>query len=105
MCHRGNDAKGIVLLNHDNRNDSKSLKNVGFGHCRLSIIDISEDGKQPMETADGNYIITYNGELYNYLELRQQLQQAGYVFKSNTDTEVVLYAYRQWGGNCLKYFK
>lgn len=74
---------------------------VGLGHRRLSIIDLSERGRQPLSTPDGRYVITYNGEVYNYLELRNDLQQHGYVFRTDTDTEVVLALYATMGAKAL----
>ena len=70
---------------------------LGFGHRRLAIIDLTDKGRQPMESYDGRYIITYNGEIYNYKELRKELETIGYVFKSNSDTEVLLTAFCEWG--------
>ncbi len=105
MAHRGRDAAGIMLDGIGKPSaPGLALKNVGFGHCRLSIIDITSGGNQPMTADDGHYAITYNGEVYNYLELRSELRDQGYVFKSNTDTEVILYAYIHWGRNCLQKF-
>ena len=75
-----------------------------FGHQRLSIIDLSALGHEPMADETGNYWITYNGEVYNYLELKKELQKLGIEFKSNTDSEVVLKAYIQWGEDCLHKF-
>ena len=74
---------------------------VGLGHRRLSIIDLSAAGTQPMSTADGDLWITFNGEIYNFLELRRELEQQGHRFRSATDTEVILAAYRQHGVECL----
>lgn len=76
----------------------------GLAHRRLGIIDLSPSGHQPMATPDLRCVITYNGEIYNYLELRQELEQAGYCFFSATDTEVVLAAYAHWGIDCLHHF-
>ncbi|MCA9740262.1 asparagine synthase (glutamine-hydrolyzing), partial [candidate division KSB1 bacterium] len=73
----------------------------GLGHRRLSIIDLSPAGHQPMSNVRGNLWITYNGEIYNYQEIRAQLEAAGCRFRSNSDTEVVLKAYEQWGETCL----
>ncbi len=89
--HRGPDGIGVYENEH-----------ITFGHNRLAIIDLSAQGAQPMKSADGSLIITYNGELYNYRELRREL--AGYPFKSETDTEVILAAYTKWGIGCLKRF-
>jgi len=73
------------------------IPTVALGHRRLSIIDLSVAGRQPMATADGRYRIVYNGEVYNFAELREQLVQAGCRFRSRTDSEVVLYGYAVWG--------
>ncbi len=75
-----------------------------LGHRRLSIIDLSESGHQPMCTADGRYWIVYNGEIYNYRELIPELQRTGVQFSSQSDTEVLLYAYQQWGPAALHHF-
>ncbi len=90
MKHRGPDDDGTFVRG-----------NIGLGHVRLSIIDLSDAGHQPMISKDGRYVIVYNGEIYNYIELRKQL--AGkYQFHTDTDTEVLLNAYREWGDDCLK---
>jgi|688.fasta_scaffold10729_6 asparagine synthase (glutamine-hydrolysing) len=86
--HRGPDNKNYFL------ND-----NVALGHTRLSILDLSSEANQPMQSQNGNFIIVYNGELYNYRELRHELLQRGYIFNTNTDTEVVLNGYDAWGDN------
>jgi len=91
--HRGPDSEGFYA-------DSF----IGLGHRRLSILDLSRFGHQPMGTEDKQFIITYNGEIYNFQELRIELESLGYKFRSKTDTEVVLYAYVQWGAECLKRF-
>jgi asparagine synthase (glutamine-hydrolysing) len=91
--HRGPDDEGFYL-------DGP----VALGHRRLSIIDLSPLGRQPMSFADGNYVITYNGEIYNYVELRSELQQLGIQFRTRTDTEVILAAYSVWGRECLERF-
>src|SRR5262245_34484373 len=74
---------------------------VGLGFRRLSILDLSPSGHQPMMSQDGRYVLVYNGEIYNYVELRQELAQLGYTFRSSGDTEVLLCAYAAWGKNCL----
>jgi asparagine synthase (glutamine-hydrolysing) len=76
---------------------------LAFGHRRLSVIDLSEAGHQPMTYLD-RYTITYNGEVYNYVELREELEALGYVFQSHTDTEVILAAYSAWGAACVERF-
>ncbi len=78
--------------------------NLAFGHRRLAIIDLSPAGHQPMCNEDGTIWIIYNGEIYNYLELRKELKGKGYRFITNTDTEVILYSYQEWGHKCLNRF-
>jgi asparagine synthase (glutamine-hydrolysing) len=92
ISHRGPDSSGYF-----------AYKNIAFGHQRLSIIDLSDDGKQPM-SYQNNYVITYNGEIYNYLELRETLVEHGYTFTSQSDTEVMLAAYDYWGKDCINHF-
>lgn len=87
--HRGPDGEGYFRYS-----------NIGLGHKRLSIIDI-DNGQQPMYSFDNNFVIVYNGEIYNYLELRQQLIIKGYRFKTHTDTEVLLNLYIEYGEGCL----
>ena len=91
--HRGPDDWGVALLEGDT---------VGLGHNRLSIIDLSKAGHQPMSNAGGGLTIVFNGEVYNYRELKQEL--SGYPFRGDSDTEVVLAAYERWGENCLERF-
>lgn len=86
LSHRGPDGEGQFFVN-----------NIGLGHTRLSIIDLSEAGHQPMTYFDSGYHITYNGEIYNYIELREELESLGYRFNTATDTEVILASYIQWG--------
>lgn len=94
IIHRGPDGSGHWI---------GEKKNIGFGHRRLSIIDLTENGAQPMHYL-GRYTITYNGEIYNYLELKEDLIKKGYQFKSESDTEVILAAYDCYNENCLSYF-
>jgi len=77
---------------------------VGLGNRRLAILDLSSTGNQPMQTEDGDLCVTFNGEIYNYLEIRETLQRLGHRFLSNTDTEVILRSYRAWGQDCLEQF-
>lgn len=93
LLHRGPDGSGIWQKN-----------GITLGHRRLSILDLSALGKQPMSYADGRYWITYNGELYNFLELRDELRRHGHVFRSNSDTEVILASFQEWGEKCTQKF-
>ncbi len=77
---------------------------VGLGHRRLAIIDLSPRGRQPMSNAAGSVVLIYNGELFNYQEIRGRLQAAGYEFVSQSDTEVILRAYEAWGADCVRQF-
>ncbi len=88
MDVRGPDGKG-EWISSDGR--------VGFGHRRLAIIDLSDAGAQPMASADGKLVVTFNGEIYNYRELRSGLEGKGYVFSSRSDTEVLLHLYADKG--------
>lgn len=92
MIHRGPDDAG-VWWSQDKR--------LGLGHRRLSIIDLSLGGHQPMEDSAGRYVIVFNGEIYNYRELREELLKAGHSFRSMSDTEVLMESYKEWGINCL----
>jgi asparagine synthase (glutamine-hydrolysing) len=87
--HRGPDDQGIYVY-----------RNVALGHNRLSILDVSPAGHQPMHY--GHLTITYNGEIYNYLEIKEELRAQGHDFTTETDTEVLLHAYDRWGGECLQ---
>ncbi len=90
--HRGPDDEGFFFKN-----------NFAIAHRRLSILDLSNDGHQPMHYLE-KFVITYNGEIYNYIELKEQLKKNNYKFKSNTDTEVILASYDMWGENCVNKF-
>lgn len=126
LRHRGPDDEGFFLYNSKNRsqmsfcgedsigplkeklvrieNADFSLFDTVLGHRRLSIIDLSEKGHGPMCDTNKQVWITYNGEVYNYIELRAELENAGYKFYSNTDTEVILNSYLHWGTECLNRF-
>jgi asparagine synthase (glutamine-hydrolysing) len=93
IAHRGPDGEGLWVE-----------ENIGIGHRRLSIIDLSPAGHQPMISADHRFILSYNGEIYNYRELRTELEAEGFWFRSNTDSEVVLHALAHWGTNALLKF-
>jgi len=97
MVHRGPDDSGFEFFN-------LSSAKVGMGFRRLSIIDLSTAGHQPMHSACTRYTITFNGEVYNYKEIKNELLQLGYSFKSETDTEVILNAFIAWGADCVHRF-
>lgn len=98
VVHRGPDGRGW------NEFKSSHQGSVVLAHRRLAIVDLSEDGHQPMSSEDGRYWVTYNGEIYNYLEIREELKSLGYFFKTQTDTEVLLKSYIHWGQECLDKF-
>ena len=93
ISHRGPDGEGHWIEG-----------SIGFGHRRLSIIDLSPAGQQPMTSSDDRYVLTYNGEIYNFRELRMELERKGYRFRSQTDSEVVLYCLAEWGSDALLKF-
>jgi len=114
LAHRGPDDEGMVFIKDGHAVEIKKPfesplgRNgfeVGLGHRRLSIIDLSEAGHQPMKNEDGSIWIVFNGEIYNFQEIRVQLEKKGHVFKSRSDTEVILRAYEEWGVDCLKEFR
>lgn len=113
--HRGPDGYGFAyfgpgpksgceLIHNEERWPSFQKLSVGLGNRRLAILDLSPLGNQPMQIDDGALTITYNGEVYNYLEIRRELEAAGQTFRSRTDTEVILRGYQQWGSECLNRF-
>jgi len=129
IVHRGPDGEGFMLANEAttepfaspafNLPSKKEIKylpekkingntfprpRIGFAHRRLSIIDLSESGHQPMCSNDKKIWITYNGEIYNYLELKKELENLGCTFFSSSDTEVIIEAYKQWGQECVTHF-
>ena len=91
LAHRGPDGFGIEHFTE---------ARLWLGHRRLAIVDLSVRGRQPMSYAEGRYWLTYNGEVYNYLELREELRGLGHRFVSDSDSEVILAAYAQWGPEC-----
>jgi asparagine synthase (glutamine-hydrolysing) len=90
LAHRGPDDSGVLTAGP-----------VGLGFRRLSILDLSAAGHQPMSTEDGQVVVVFNGEIYNFVELRRELESLGHSFRSSGDTEVLLRAYLQWGKECL----
>lgn len=93
LKHRGPDAQGIWKDN-----------NIGLGHARLSILDLSEQANQPMSSDDKLYTIAFNGEIYNFLEIRERLQKLGHKFRTQSDTEVIIASYREFGTDCFSKF-
>lgn len=93
IAHRGPDAEGIWQED-----------GVTLGHRRLAIMDLSDKGKQPMAYADGRYMLVFNGEIYNFIEVRKELEEFGYSFVSDSDSEVLLAAYDKWGETCVNRF-
>jgi asparagine synthase (glutamine-hydrolysing) len=91
--HRGPDGRGVY-----------ADESVCLGHLRLAIIDLSDAGLEPFASADGVHQLVFNGELYNYLELREELRAKGHHFRTQTDTEVLLAGYREWGARCVERF-
>ena len=91
--HRGPDDSGTWIAEDGS---------VGLGHRRLSIIDLSSAGHQPMATSDDQLRVVFNGEIYNFKELRAELQERGHVFRTSSDTEVLLHGYREWGLELLE---
>src|SRR5215208_739346 len=86
LARRGPDGEGVDVWD-----------GAALGHRRLAIFDLSEAGRQPMVSEDGRVGVVFNGAIYNFLGLREDLRKAGYVFRSNTDTEVLIHGYREWG--------
>jgi asparagine synthase (glutamine-hydrolysing) len=93
ISHRGPDGEGHWIEG-----------NIGLGHRRLSIIDLSPAGNQPMVSTDQRFVLSYNGEIYNFMELREQLEKKSYAFRSHTDSEVVMNALAEWGPDALLKF-
>jgi asparagine synthase (glutamine-hydrolysing) len=117
LQHRGPDDKGFLLAKMGSTRalqsrETKSLEafsennhpDLGMGHRRLSIIDLSDAGHQPMCNEDESVWIVYNGEIYNYIEIRKELESRGHYFKSQTDTEIILHSYEEWEIDCLRRF-
>lgn len=95
LIHRGPDDAGVWM-------DDSGV--IGLGHRRLSIIDLSQAGRQPMSDSNRDVCVVFNGEIYNFQELRQELEKKGYKFRTRTDTEVIIYSYKEWGIKCLDKF-
>ena len=96
LYHRGPDDRGVFY---------DGLSNIALGHTRLSIIDLSNHAHQPMSDEANNFVLVFNGEIYNYQEIKRELKKLGHVFSTNSDTEVVLKSYIQWREGCVKHFR
>lgn len=97
-------AATLEVVHNMDKGASQVKPVVGLGSRRLAILDVSELGNQPMQIADGNFCIVFNGEIYNFKEIRCELETLGHRFRTGTDTEVILHAYQQWGEGCVRHF-
>ena len=93
QIHRGPDGSGVW-------EDTRA--NVALGHVRLAILDLSDNALQPMHSPDGRHVVVFNGEIYNFRELRERLAGLGHRFRSQGDTEVLLHGLVEWGDDCLE---
>jgi asparagine synthase (glutamine-hydrolysing) len=113
MRHRGPDDRGVTLIDRVSgramdlaagATGASMPHDVGLGHSRFSIVDLSPAGHQPFWSADRRVCVTFNGEIYNHVELRRELEKLGHVFRSNSDTEVLVQSYQRWGTECFSRF-
>ncbi len=103
LTHRGPDDRGTAFLPLDSNGGDLRCRGIALGHRRLSIIDLSEQGRQPLCNEDGSIWITFNGEIYNYLELKPDLERKGHHFRTETDTEVLVHLYEEYGLRFVDY--
>lgn len=101
LSHRGPDGEGHLLADVESGATGLESGDLGLAHNRLAIIDLSERASQPMTDPSGELTLVFNGEIYNYRELRDELGALGYSFRTSSDTETILHAYREWGNDCL----
>src|SRR3982074_1364353 len=105
ICHRGPDDAGVWVSSPAARDGwTADEGQIGLSQQRLPVLDLSPAGRNPMPNDDETLWITYNGEVYNYREVRRDLEAEGFRFRSQTDTEVILKAYERWGKDCLRRF-
>jgi asparagine synthase (glutamine-hydrolysing) len=104
LAHRGPDASGLMTCRRDGTPAPPDAAEVALLHRRLSIIDLDPRANQPMASADGRYVLIFNGEIYNYVELREALKRDGHVFRTTSDSEVLIAAYASWGEKALNRF-
>ena len=95
LLHRGPDGQGLW---------ASANQQIILGHTRLAILDLDKHADQPMQRENNQHILTFNGEIYNFLEIKQTLIQLGFQFDTHSDTEVILHAYTAWGVDCVNYF-
>lgn len=99
-----NAAEAPEIIHNEDRDPACARPVVGLGNRRLAILDVSAAGNMPMQSADGRCCVTFNGEIYNYREIREELERKGRQFRTRTDTEVILHSYQEWGEECLQRF-
>ena len=104
LAHRGPDASGLATYRRDGSPAPTDAAELALLHRRLSIIDLDPRANQPMTSADGRYVLIFNGEIYNYVELREALARDGHVFRTSSDSEVLIAAYANWGEKALARF-
>jgi asparagine synthase (glutamine-hydrolysing) len=100
LRHRGPDDSGSLVLQSPNEQAAPS---IFLGHCRLKIVDLSAAARQPLPNEDKTVWVTFNGEIYNFLELRHDLQHRGHIFRSRSDTETIVHAYEEFGEDVVRH--
>ena len=98
-------ALDVIMHRGPDGNKISKIKNFTMGFVRLAIVDLNESAMQPMISVDGKYVITFNGEIYDYKQIRKNLEKLGYIFKTQSDTEVLLYAFIEWKEKVTDYIE